>query len=185
MIDKIDKDCVKSQALQSVIVRRHPRFITKAIINADGRVFVASLGRSGINAFKREGDGATPLAAMRITHGFYRADRVQIPPTRLDMKPIRADNGWCDAPHHASYNRQVRLPFAHSSEKLWRADMLYDICLVLDWNYRARSRHRGSAIFLHIANPNGKPTEGCIAVSLRDMVQLLHSVGRDTIVRVG
>lgn len=184
MTDKIDKDCVKSQALQSVIVRRHPRFVTKALINAGGRTFVASIGRSGISALKREGDGATPLASMRIIHGFYRADRVRIPPTRLEMQPIKVDDGWCDAPQHACYNRSIRLPFDHSSETLRRDDMLYDICLVLDWNYHARSRHCGSAIFLHIANPYGKATEGCVAVSPKAMCQLLQHIKRGTIVRV-
>ncbi|MEX3011776.1 L,D-transpeptidase [Hoeflea sp. TYP-13] len=153
-------------------------------MNADGLVFQAFLGRSGCTAFKAEGDGATPLARMRIAYGFYRADRVSLPQTRLPMIPVRADMGWCDAPDHPSYNRPVRLPFGASHEVLMRNDRLYDICLVLDWNISERRRHRGSAIFMHLTHPEGKPTEGCIAVSPSAMRRLLPLLRKGTVVQV-
>ncbi|HEY9056313.1 MAG TPA: L,D-transpeptidase family protein, partial [Aurantimonas sp.] len=53
-----------------------------------------------------------------------------------------------------------------------RADRLYDFVVVLDWNITARARHRGSAIFLHIARDGYPPTEGCVAVAPRDMLRL-------------
>jgi L,D-peptidoglycan transpeptidase YkuD (ErfK/YbiS/YcfS/YnhG family) len=31
----------------------------------------------------------------------------------------------------------------------------------------------GSAIFLHVADPGGRPTEGCVAVALADLLGLL------------
>src|SRR3546814_4717158 len=75
---------------------------------------------------------------------------------------------WCDQPDHASYNRLVRAPFCRSHEEMMRKDGLYDICLVLDWNITSRRRHRGSAIFFHIAREGYRPTEGCVAISLAD-----------------
>ena len=40
-----------------------------------GKVYPCALGRGGIRALKREGDGATPLARMRVLSGYWRDDR--------------------------------------------------------------------------------------------------------------
>ena len=53
-------------------------------------------------------------------HGFYRADRLSLPQTRLAMRPVDDRTGWYDAPHHASYNRSVWLPFVESHERMMR-----------------------------------------------------------------
>lgn len=132
---------------------------------------------------KREGDGATPVAAMRVLGGGFRADRVRRPQTMLRLGPIRPRDGWCDAPADPNYNRPVTLPFTASHERLTRDDRLYDVCLVLDWNIRPRARNRGSAIFLHVARPGFPPTEGCIAVAPAAMRWLLPRIGPDTVVR--
>ncbi len=184
MINKINKDCGKSHALEAVIVRRHPGPGSTALVSAQGIVFPAILGRSGCSVLKREGDGATPLAPMKIVCGFYRADRGRLPPTSVRMLPIRDDLGWCDAPGEPSYNRPVRRPFNASHEKMMREDRLYDICLVLDWNIAERRRNLGSAIFLHLTHPSGRPTEGCIAVSPGAMRRLLPLLSSQTVVRV-
>ncbi|WP_419914707.1 L,D-transpeptidase family protein [Hoeflea sp.] len=170
------------QALQTVIVRRHPRFQNRALLDAGGIIFPAFLGRSGCLRLKREGDGATPHGRMRVLGGYFRADRVRLPQTRLPMAPIRADQGWCDAPGHAAYNRPVRLPFADSREEMMREDGLYDICLVLDWNISERRRNRGSAIFLHLSAE--RPTEGCIAIERRAMLRLLPRLDTSTKIEV-
>lgn len=117
---------------------------------------------------------------MRLEHGFFRGDRIAVPPSRLRMVRIGKKMGWCDAPSHPSYNRLVKLPFAASHERLMREDSLYDICLVMDWNRRCRRRNAGSAIFFHIARPDFAPTEGCIAVSLPAMRRLLALAGPRT-----
>lgn len=173
MINKINKDCGKSHALPPIIVRRRAGAATGAMLCFQNLVFPAVLGRSGRTMLKREGDGSTPLGTMQLLGGFYRADRLHLPPTRLAMEPIRADMGWCDAPDHACYNSLVRLPLAASHEKMLRDDRLYDICLVLDWNISQRRRHRGSAIFWHLSHESGRPTEGCIAIAPQAMLQLL------------
>lgn len=180
MNDRITKERAKSQALLELIVTRHPRLRDQALLAAEGQVFPAVLGRAGARILKREGDGATPVARMRLLYGFYRSDRVRLPQTRFSMKPIRPMMGWCDAPGHPAYNSPVRLPFGHSHESLMRDDRLYDICLVLDWNIGSRRRHRGSAIFFHLADPARKPTEGCIAIRRRDMLRLLPILGPAT-----
>jgi L,D-peptidoglycan transpeptidase YkuD (ErfK/YbiS/YcfS/YnhG family) len=93
------------------------------------------------------------------------------------MLPVRAigrSDGWCDAPGDRNYNRPVRQPYPASAEPLWRGDELYDLVVVLDYNLRPRVRGRGSAIFMHVARPGYRPTEGCIALR-RDHLQLLLS----------
>jgi L,D-peptidoglycan transpeptidase YkuD (ErfK/YbiS/YcfS/YnhG family) len=65
-----------------------------------------------------------------------------------------------------------------------RADHLYDLVLVLGYNDRPRVRGKGSAIFVHLARPGYTPTEGCIALSLRDLLALLTEVQRGTLIVV-
>ncbi|MEM9105622.1 MAG: L,D-transpeptidase family protein [Pseudomonadota bacterium] len=171
--DKINKDCGKSHALPAIIVRPGPGSGSEALLCVQDLVFPSIIGRSGRAILKREGDGSTPLGTMRMVNGFYRADRLRIPQTNLPMVPIRRDMGWCDAPAHASYNHLVRLPFAASHERMYRADRLYDVCIVLDWNVAERRRNRGSAIFWHLTHETRRPTEGCIAIEPAAMLRLL------------
>lgn len=96
---------------------------------------------------------------------------------RLPAKPIRRHDGWCDAATDRNYNRPVRLPYAASAEQMWRADGLYDVVAVLGYNDRPRSRGRGSAIFLHAAQPGLAPTQGCIALVLPQLLRLLARLG--------
>lgn len=171
-------------AIRNINVRPRPGNRSQGLLNADGVVFRCALGRSGISALKREGDGATPLARMRLRSGYFRSERHPSRRSRLRLVPIRADLGWCDAPADANYNRPVRLPFRASHETMLRADGLYDSCLVLDWNIRPRRRNGGSAIFLHLARPGLRPTEGCIAVEREVMLRLLPHLSPRTAVRV-
>lgn len=169
--------------LQTIEVRRKPGEAMRGVLIADGRALPCALGRAGPTVFKREGDGATPAhAAMRPLWGYWRSDRGVRPRSVLPLQPIGPDDGWCDAPEHSSYNGPVRLPFAESHEVMRRADCLYDICIVLDWNMapRGRARHRGSAIFLHMAKPGYPPTAGCIALGRRDLEWLVARIDRRT-----
>lgn len=141
-------------------------------LRSGGLVLRCAFGRSGRAARKREGDGATPHGRLRLLTVLYRADRVGRPPGR-SVRRIRPDDGWCDSPADRNYNRKVQLPYTASAEVLLRDDGLYDYVGVLDYNLRPRVRGRGSAIFLHVARGDLKPTEGCIALSRRDLVRLL------------
>jgi L,D-peptidoglycan transpeptidase YkuD (ErfK/YbiS/YcfS/YnhG family) len=146
--------------------------------------FPCALGRGGIKARKREGDGGTPLGNWRLGAVWYRADRVSRPRTALQVRPIRRDDGWCDAASDRNYNRWVRLPYAASAEALWRQDAVYDIIVVLEHNQTPRVRGHGSAVFLHLARPGFSPTEGCIAVSRPHMLRLLASLAHGVRLRI-
>jgi len=146
--------------------------------------FPCALGRSGRRAGKREGDGATPYGSFELREAFYRRDRLLRPRTRLPLGAIRRSDGWCDEPSDRNYNRRVRHPYPASAEHLWRADRLYDVVVVMGYNDRPRVRGRGSAVFLHVADPAMKPTAGCIALSLPHLRRLIAHASRATVVRV-
>lgn len=167
-----------------IVVRTAPRNRQRAIVSIGHLTLPAAIGRSGTTAFKREGDGGTPIASMRLISGFTRGERVRLPATALPMRRIGKDMLWCDEPKHAAYNRLVRAPFKPSHEEMMRADGLYDVCLVMDWNITSRKRYGGSAIFFHLIKPGYQPTAGCVAVHPRDMKRLLPHLRKGTVVRV-
>lgn len=138
------------------------------------RTYRAALGRGGIRTDKREGDGATPEALLPLRRILYRPDRLAAPACSLPVQPLTPQDGWCDDPNHTEYNRPVRLPIAASAEELWRDDNVYDIIGVLGWNDHPIIPGQGSAIFLHIARPDYSPTEGCVALRLDDLLQVLR-----------
>ncbi len=128
-----------------------------------GRVIPCTIGRSGLSTRKREGDGATPIGIHRITGCLYRPDRTARPaPWAM---PIGPRDLWSDDPTDAHYNLMVRAPYGPSYERLARADPLYDLILLTDWNWPRAKPGTGSAIFLHQWRRPGYPTEGCIALA--------------------
>jgi len=144
------------------------------------------IGRSGYvpQANGREGDAKTPLGTYHLRFGLYRADRLAKPRSLLNFRPIREDDGWCDAPDDPAYNRLIRLPYPASHEKLWREDGAYDIILVLSHNDSPPISGLGSAVFLHVAQADDRQTLGCIALAPEEMVQLLPHLHLDMAVKI-
>ena len=168
-----------------IFVRRAPKNRCEARVALGHGVKQAALGRTGIRALKREGDGGTPIGRFPVRLVLYRADRDPRPRTQLPLRAIRDHDGWCDDPADRNYNRLVRLPSRRSAEGLKRADPLYDLVLVLGYNDVPRVRGRGSAIFVHLARPGFTPTDGCIALSRRDLTMLLSRLGPRSAIVVG
>lgn len=135
-----------------------------------GRVLPCALGRGGITADKREGDGATPAGSHRITGMLYRPGRIA--PARLPgwAEPILPGDLWCDDPDHPAYNQLARAPLAASHEVLRRPDPLYDLILTTDWNWPQAIPGAGSAIFLHIWRRPRFPTAGCVALARAELM---------------
>jgi L,D-peptidoglycan transpeptidase YkuD (ErfK/YbiS/YcfS/YnhG family) len=122
---------------------------------------------------KREGDGATPAGRFALLWAYYRPDRKRPASGGILMRPMRKDQGWCEDPSSRCYNRPVRLPFPKAVDRMWRADDLYDLTIVLDYNFSRRKTSAGSAIFFHQARPMLTPTAGCVAIRAADMRKLL------------
>ncbi len=142
-----------------------------------GRAIPCAIGRAGVRADKREGDGASPRGTFRLIALWRRPDR----PAVFSLLPTirtRPGDGWCDAPGHRLYNQPVRLPFAASHEDMWRSDGLYDLVVDVAWNRGPIVRGRGSAIFIHASRPDFSGTAGCVALTpgeLRRLVVRLSS----------
>ncbi len=177
----------RSGFLDLLRVRPLPGDPTRGTLIAGGIVIPCALGRSGITARKREGDGASPRGVFRLRGGFYRPDRFPVRPvSALPLRATRPDDGWCDAPQDRRYNRPIRLPStAASAEQLWRDDGLYDLVIDLDYNRGPIRPGRGSAIFLHIARSGFRPTEGCVALKPADLLRLLRRLGPRTRMKIG
>jgi L,D-peptidoglycan transpeptidase YkuD (ErfK/YbiS/YcfS/YnhG family) len=150
----------------NIFVTPDPSDSTRGQVHWRRREAPCALGRSGVTAesAKREGDGATPAGRFALRRVLWRADRGAAPPTALPCAAIDRRDGWCDDPSRPEYNRKVRFPFSGSAEHLWRDDALYDLIVVLGHNDAPPRPGLGSAIFLHVAAPGFKPTEGCIAL---------------------
>jgi len=145
-----------------------------------GRPFRCVLGKGGVRAEKREGDGATPIGRWRLRALLYRPDRLAPPKTGLIARALAPDDGWCDDPADPNYNRQVKTPFAASHERLWRDDHVYDVIVVLGHNDAPPVAGMGSAIFMHVARPDGAPTEGCVTLALEDLLTILETCDAET-----
>ena len=143
-----------------------------------------SVGKRGIGVKKREGDLITPIGTFKITKLLYRKDRLKNLKTCLKKTIINKAMGWCDDARSKSYNKLIRSPFKFTFEKLFRKDNMYDIILVLNFNMSPIKKHKGSAIFIHVAKNNYKKTKGCIAIKKKDLIFLLRKIDKNTKVKI-
>jgi L,D-peptidoglycan transpeptidase YkuD (ErfK/YbiS/YcfS/YnhG family) len=139
-----------------------------------------ALGRTGIRANKREGDGGTPRGEFRLLRLWWRADRHPRPRTLLPVRRITREIAWCEEPHDRRYNRPFRRAADATGDRLWRDDRLYDFIIEIDHNTRPRVAGRGSAVFIHVARPGFRPTAGCVALALPRLRWLLGRAGPGT-----
>jgi L,D-peptidoglycan transpeptidase YkuD (ErfK/YbiS/YcfS/YnhG family) len=144
-----------------------------------------ALGPSGIVRIKREGDGGTPAGRFALLWGYFRPDRRRPDAGVVLLRAMRRDTGWCEDPASPRYNRPVQWPAKDCTDRMWRADSLYDLTFVLDQNFRRRAKGRGSAIFFHIGRPGLTPTQGCVAISAADMRKLAPRLAHGAVMRIG
>jgi L,D-peptidoglycan transpeptidase YkuD (ErfK/YbiS/YcfS/YnhG family) len=143
-----------------------------------GQKFPCTIGKGGLTNRKCEGDGATPRGVHRIVGMLYRPDRIARP---TDWAvPIGPNDLWSDDPKDEDYNMMVRAPYTPSHEALHRADPLYDLVILTDWNWPYAVKGRGSAIFIHQWRRPGYPTEGCVAFSRRDLHRIASKIRHST-----
>lgn len=144
-----------------------------------------AIGPAGIGVKRAEGDGVTPQGAFPLRAVFYRADRVEKPRTGLALHVIAPDDGWCDTPGDAHYNRLVKLPYGAGAERMWRDDHLYDLVAVIGFNDDPVVAGKGSAIFLHLAKADYAPTAGCVALAKGDLLAALEQLRPQDRIKIG
>lgn len=146
-----------------------------------GKTYRCAIGKGGFELGERkEGSGTTPTGRFALRECWYRLDRIAAPAIPLTLRHITPADGWCDAADHEQYNRPVKLPFAASHEQLFRQDHAYDIVIPLGYNDAPVIPGLGSAIFFHLAQPDYRPTEGCVAVAMDDMLEILSRLNAQT-----
>ena len=176
---------MRKVTLDTILVRPKPGQRTRGWLMAGPLALPVALGRGGIQANKREGDGGTPRGTFRPRRVWWRADRAARPRTLLPVRRIRGNDGWCEDPRDRHYNQPVRLMPDHPGDRLKRADHLYDLIVELDHNTRPRIAGRGSAVFVHVARPGFAPTAGCVALKADALRRLIARAGPRTRIVVG
>jgi L,D-peptidoglycan transpeptidase YkuD (ErfK/YbiS/YcfS/YnhG family) len=154
-------------------------------LTAGGQTVPVALGRGGIRANKREGDGGTPKGTFRPRQLWWRADRYPRPRTFLTVRAIGPDDAWCEDPSSRHYNQPVRRNRGGCGDRLKRDDHLYDFIVEIDHNSSPRIKGRGSAVFLHLARENFGPTAGCVSMTKSAMLRLVARLGPDTKIVIG
>lgn len=158
--------------------------VSGQMLRFKGRTFPCAVGRAGIGEKRGEGDNITPTGQFPLRRVFYRADRIAEPETALDTHVIKPDDGWCDDPECAEYNRPVKLPFFGSHEIMWREDGLYDVVVELGFNDAPPVPGKGSCIFLHVWRGSGEATAGCVALARENLLEVLKEADADTYIRI-
>ena len=154
--------------------------IKKHFLLYSGYKLKCSIGKLGLNKYKKEGDLTTPKGIFKLGILYYRKDRVKLPACKIRKKVIKKSMGWCDDITSSKYNRQINLPSKFKSEKLFRKDNIYDIFINIKYNFTKVIKGKGSAIFLHISNKKYKPTKGCVAISKKDFMNILPHINKKT-----
>jgi L,D-peptidoglycan transpeptidase YkuD (ErfK/YbiS/YcfS/YnhG family) len=157
---------------------------SSGVLSCQDERFRCALGRGGLVQSKKEGDGATPIGRFRLRRAFYRADRTAPPETSLPIKAIEENDGWCDDPDDPLYNQFIERPYRGRNEALWRKDSVYDVIVVIGYNDDPVVASKGSAIFLHVATPGYDPTEGCVALSLADLLATIKACDPNSFITI-
>src|SRR2546421_3958601 len=117
---------MKKASFNSLWVRARAGARTRGWLLAGPLAVPVALGRGGIKANKREGDGGTPRGTFRLRRLWWRADRHARPMTQLPVRRIRPDDGWCEDPADRRYNQPIKVPHGRAGDRLRRDDRLYD-----------------------------------------------------------
>jgi L,D-peptidoglycan transpeptidase YkuD (ErfK/YbiS/YcfS/YnhG family) len=136
----------------------------------------ARVGRSGLSAHHREGDGTTPTGTYGIGPVVYGLD--PDPGVRLRYHRLVCGDWWDEDPASTAYNTFQHVgcgsqpTFGGESEALWRISPQYRYFAVIEYNAHPVVPGRGSAIFLHVSTAHG--TAGCVSLPQNRLVRLLR-----------
>ena len=156
------------------VKRSHRKNI--AYVCHEKKKFVCFVGKNGIGLKKREGDLITPRGKFKLKKVFYKKKELYKIKTRIPKTEIKKNFAWCTDSNNKRYNSLISKPMGCEYEGMFRKDSLYDIVIVLDFNYTSPIKYKGSAIFLHCSENKTKFTEGCIAMAKKDLLELIPHI---------
>ena len=156
----------------------------KVHLEIDDFKFKCCIGKNGFKLKKNEGDKSTPKGTFSLGTLYYRADKVSKPITKLKLKKITKNLGWCNDPLNKKYNSEIKIKNKIKCEKLFRKDFKYDYLIVINYNTNKIIQGTGSAIFFHLTK-NYKPTLRCIAIGKKDFLILLKILKKNTKIKIG
>ena len=154
--------------------------INKRFLKYKGHKFRCSIGKSGFNKSKKEGDFATPIGVFKLGALYFRKDRIKSVKSKLKKKIIKKNMGWCDDTQSKKYNQEISFPFQYGAEKLFRKSSIYDILIPIKYNYSPTVKNKGSAIFLHLCSKKYKHTKGCVSIQKKDFLKILPLITKKT-----
>jgi L,D-peptidoglycan transpeptidase YkuD (ErfK/YbiS/YcfS/YnhG family) len=143
---------------------------------AVGDAYPARVGRNGVSANRREGDGTTPAGTFRIHATMYGIE--PNPGVRFRYHRLRCGDWWSEDPRSPTYNtfQHVpcgrRPPFRVETPGMWQQPRAYPFLAVVEFNMTPTVPGRGSGIFLHAQT--GGPTNGCISLRRADLLHVLR-----------
>ena len=156
----------------------------KHTLKVDNFFFKCSIGKKGLTKKKIEDDKKTPIGSFKISHLYYRKDRIKKPQTHLHCIPIKKNMGWCDdLNNRKNYNKLIRVNKNIKHEKLYRKDKKYDFLIPIKYNFKNTILGKGSCIFIHLTK-NYYPTAGCIALKEKDFLIMLKILKKDTKINI-
>lgn len=128
------------------------------------------IGKNGVSANKREGDGCTPAGLFRLGSAFGNKEK---PETKMPYRIVTENSFWVDDPKSGRYNTWVEGLFLNdwdSAEHLAVYKDSYAYAVVIEYNTLNILPEKGSAIFLHCGF---KPTSGCVALPEAQLLKIL------------
>ena len=155
----------------------------KYTLKIDDFKFKCCIGKNGLKKNKIEGDKCTPKGTFKLGKLYYRKDRVKKPITKLIVKKIKRNTGWCNDPTNKLYNQEIKVNKKIKHEKLFRKDYKYDFIIPINYNSKRPKIGKGSAIFIHLTK-SFKPTLGCVALKKKDLLILLKIINKKTKIKL-
>ncbi|MDC1128092.1 L,D-transpeptidase family protein [Candidatus Pelagibacter sp.] len=156
----------------------------KHTLKVDNFFFKCSIGKKGLTKNKIEDDKKTPIGSFKISHLYYRKDRIKKPQTHLHCIPIKKNMGWCDdLNNRKNYNKLIKVDKNIKHEKLYRNDKKYDLLIPIKYNFNNTILGKGSCIFIHLTK-NYSPTAGCIALKEKDFLIMLKILKKNTKIKI-
>ena len=136
----------------------------------------ARVGRNGVSADRREGDGTTPAGTFPIGATMY--GNAPDPGVRFRYRRLRCGDWWNEDPRSPTYNSfqhvtcGTKPPFVVTTPGMWEQPRAYPHLAIVEYNMHPVVPGRGSGIFLHAQT--GRATNGCVSLRRGDLVQVLR-----------